>query len=97
MAFVDLAEAKAYARIEYDEDDVLIQNLIDAAEEDAKSYIRIDSLDNVPNPNMVKLAIKILVVYWYENREAISTGNSIPREMPLNVTRLLYRERTILT
>ena len=43
----------------------------------------------------VKLAIKMLVAHWFENRTAVSFGNTIPREVPLTVKSLLEPGRII--
>jgi len=93
--FVTLEEAKAYMRVEYSEDDGLITSLIRAAEEDVKSFINEPDLRVVKNPEMIKLGIKLLTNLWFENRSPVSVGNTIPREMPLMVRRLLWRERNV--
>lgn len=43
----------------------------------------------------VKLAIKMLVAHWFENRTAVSFGNTIPREVPVTVKALLEPGRII--
>ena len=43
----------------------------------------------------VKLAIRMLVAHWFENRTAVSFGNTIPREVPLSVKALLEPGRII--
>ena len=43
----------------------------------------------------VKLAIRMLVAHWFENRTAVSFGNTIPREVPLAVKALLEPGRII--
>ncbi|WP_374044931.1 head-tail connector protein, partial [uncultured Phascolarctobacterium sp.] len=43
----------------------------------------------------VKLAIRRLVAHWFENRTAVSFGNTIPREVPLAVKALLEPGRII--
>ena len=37
----------------------------------------------------VKLAIRMLVAHWFENRTAVSFSNAVPREVPLAVKALL--------
>lgn len=93
--YVALDEVKAYMRVEYPEEDALITSLILAAEEDAKSFINIDVLEDVKNSAMIKLAIKHLVSHWFENRTAVSVTTASAREMPLSVQRLLERERGV--
>ena len=43
----------------------------------------------------VKLAIRMLVAHWFENRTAVSFGNTVPREVPLAVKALLEPGRII--
>lgn len=43
----------------------------------------------------VKLAIRMLVAHWFENRTAVSFDNTIPREVPLAVKALLEPGRII--
>ena len=43
----------------------------------------------------VKLAIKLLVAHWFENRTAVSFNNAVPREVPLAVKALLEPGRII--
>ena len=43
----------------------------------------------------VKLAIKLLVAHWFENRTAVSFSNAVPREVPLAVKALLEPGRII--
>ena len=45
----------------------------------------------VPEP--LKMAIKLIVGHWYENREAVAVTGAIPKEMPMAVDYLLWPYR----
>jgi uncharacterized phage protein (predicted DNA packaging) len=100
-AIITVPECKAYLRIAYDDDDALIESLIAAAQEWATDYCG-HSLETDPDdpasaapPEKFKLAVKFLAAHFYENREVVSMGNTIPREVPFTVTALLSQTRRI--
>jgi len=62
--------AKLYCRIDNNEEDDLIKNLIDAAD----SYIKTACGDYNSNSPKAELCQRILVNHWYENRSA--TGST---------------------
>lgn len=79
-----LSDIKLFLRIDTNDDDSLIETLRLAAiqyiqEATGKQY------DD--NSELYNLLIKILVVHWYENREAIQDGNRT--EAPHTITSLL--------
>ena len=88
MSLVTLDEAKAYLRIEHEEEDDLLNSLIVSAEEWSKGFCNRE-LSNESD----KTAVKSLVAHWYENRGAVSTGNTIPREIPFGVKSILSMQR----
>ncbi|MGB9813525.1 MAG: head-tail connector protein [Thermovenabulum sp.] len=60
-----LEEAKKFLRVDDDAEDVLIQGLITSAEE----YIKNATGKTFDSANeLAKLACKLLVAHWYENR-----------------------------
>lgn len=69
---VTLSEAKRY--LHYDEDDTDedtdIENLISAAE----LYLTNAGCILNPNNEVAKLAIKMLIVHWHENRNSVIIG-----------------------
>lgn len=72
MATVSLDEVKGYIRSE-DEDDALVTTLIEAAEE----YLSGAGCEpGVAPESLYKLAVKGIVLHWYENR------NSTEKESP---------------
>ena len=79
-----VADFKNYARIDYDDDDELIQELIEAS----KCYVAESTGKNYDeNNSLYVLLIKILTLHFYQNRQAISS-NSV-NEGPYSITNLL--------
>ena len=100
---ITLNEIKAYLRISYSDDDVLLAMLIGAAQEYAEEYCG-HSLNEHPDmpkaevqkpPEKFKLALYYLVGHWYENRALLSDGNMPPRELPFSTKALLDQTRRI--
>ncbi len=65
-----LEEIKNYMRIDEDYDDSLINSLI----ESANIYMVNAGVKNFEN-DLYKLAIKMLVLHWYENRDIVLVGS----------------------
>lgn len=62
---VTLEQVKSWLRIDYDEDDIDVQMLIDTA----KDYI-INATNELVNieSNLFNLAMRMLIQHWYDNR-----------------------------
>ncbi|WP_427340644.1 head-tail connector protein [Caloranaerobacter sp. DY30410] len=88
---MDISEVKEFLRLEqdYTEEDIFLNSLIVAAKEYIKNAT---SLDYDDTNELYKLAIKILVTHWYENREAISERKTDKIAFSLNsiLTQLQY-------
>ena len=65
-----LEEIKNYMRIDENYDDNLINSLIEAA----NLYMVNAGVKNFEN-DLYKLAIKMLVLHWYENRDIVLIGS----------------------
>lgn len=69
---VTLADAKAYLRVEHDEDDELIESLIDAAKASADAFLNNPFTDStgadLPIPDDVRLWVLRRVAFLYEQR-----------------------------
>jgi uncharacterized phage protein (predicted DNA packaging) len=74
------------------EDDVLLAAYISAAEGWISKQIGKDFADLNPVPGEITLATLQLAAAWYENREAISTGNGA-NEVPFGVYDLIRPHR----
>lgn len=80
MATVSLEAAKAYARIDGDEDDALLESLIEAAEE----YLAGSGVYPGLAPEaLYQLAVKGIVLHWYEQRNV--TDGPAPRDFAAGV------------
>ena len=95
---VSLEEAKTHLRIQHDEEDALIVGLIQQAQTAAQDFCRVsfepyidDAGHEAEVPGPVKLAVLLMVGYFYEHREA-EDGASY-RTMRRAFTTLLYPHR----
>lgn len=83
---VTLPEIKEYLRIDTGADDAAITTLITAAEEYLKNAGAVLSSTN----ELSKLAVKILVVHWYENHEPIGKTDKLAYGLESIITQLQY-------
>lgn len=88
--YLTLAEAKAHLRVEFDEEDNLIEGYIDSA------FALIENLIERPLsevevegrfPKDLKHAALLLIGNWYANREGYTMGNT--RELPFGIASLI--------
>lgn len=70
---LDLEETKLWLRVDEDEEDLLIQTLIDAAEEYAKTAV---GSNYDPTKAKTKLLAMTCVADWYENRSLVGQDTS---------------------
>ncbi len=64
-----IEEAKNYLRIDYDEDDVLIENFIESARKLCMDIMRTDDEEEFLKDKNAKVAMLYTVAYFYEHRE----------------------------
>lgn len=66
---VSVEEIKQYLKIEFDDEDELLEDLILQAQTAADDYCRVEfeGLGSVPGP--VKLAVTLMATHFYENRD----------------------------
>lgn len=74
-----LEEVKNHLRVDLDDDDKLITNLITAAQQylenaTGKEYPETDSNGNKIDYELEKVYLNLLIAYWYENRTAVSSN-----------------------
>ena len=72
---ITLKEAKNYLRVDYDEDDRLIQNLLLTAKNLVMDVGRMDEDAFIQNEDTVRTAMLFALGYLYENR-SIPTSTS---------------------
>ncbi|WP_201791563.1 head-tail connector protein, partial [Aeromicrobium sp. PE09-221] len=82
-----LEEAKKYLRVDGDEDDDLIASFIEAAE----IYIKNATSKNVDlRSELAKLAARILIAHWHENREAVGKAEQLAFSLQSILIQLQY-------
>ena len=85
---LSMGEAKRYLQIDEDDSDSdsEIQSLILAAEE----YLKNAGCTLIEGNELAKLAVKILVVHWHENREPIGKGDKLQYGLAGIILQLQY-------
>ena len=66
---VTLEEMKNYLRVDYDDDDAQIADLIAAAEKQCMDILRTDSEDDLAAAGNGKIAVMYTASYFYEHRD----------------------------
>ena len=66
---ISLDEMKNYLRIDFDDDDALLENLIVSSERLCMAIARIKSKTVFENKENAKIAVMYAVAYQYEHRE----------------------------
>ncbi len=81
---VSLEEMKKYLRVDFDDDDVLIENFITTGQNLCADIARlsVDELGAIPSS---KIAVMYAVAYLYEHRE-----NADYKELTLSLRSLLF-------
>ena len=85
---ITLNEAKNYLRIDYEEDDKLILQLLDTAKSLVKDVGRMDEERFSENEDVVRTAMFYTVSYLYENR---NTGDF--SKLTLTLRAMLFAQR----
>lgn len=89
--YIDLNDLKAHLNITGDDDDVLLQAKLDAAEQAITSLIvPLDTTQPVPDP--IKEATRKLAAALYECREAIDATRYLEAEFGVCFLLLPYRD-----
>lgn len=66
---ISLEEMKNYLRVDFDDDDVLLENLIMSSKCLCMDIARIDSEEEFEQKGSAKIAVMYAVAYQYEHRE----------------------------
>ena len=85
---ITLKEAKNYLRVDYDEDDRLIQNLLLTAKNLVMDVGRMDEDAFARNEDTVRAAMLFALGYLYENR-----SNPDNKKLTLNLRSILLAQR----
>ena len=85
---VTLEEMKNYLRVDYDDDDALIENIIRASEKICMDVARMDSLEEFSAVENAKVSVLYAAAYLYEHREEADH-----RSLTLTLRALLFGAR----
>ena len=85
---ITLKEAKNYLRVDYDEDDKLIQNLLSTSKQLVMDVDRMSEEDFSVNEDTVRTAMLFALGYLYENR-----SNPDYKKLTLNLRSILFAQR----
>ena len=85
---VTLNEMKNYLRVDYDEDDALIENIIGASERLCMDVARMDSMEEFSAVGNAKISVLYAAAYLYEHREEADH-----RALTLTLRALLFGAR----
>ena len=85
---VTLNEMKNYLRVDYDEDDALIESIIGASERLCMDVVRMDSLEEFSAVENAKISVLYAAAYLYEHREEADH-----RALTLTLRALLFGAR----
>ena len=66
---VTVEEMKSYLRIDFEDDDALIENFISAAKKQCMDILRTDDAADLDAAQNGKIAVMFTVAYLYEHRE----------------------------
>lgn len=85
---ITLEEAKSYLRVDFDDEDEMIESLIQSSIKHSMDVARVDSEEELSkNPNG-KIAILYMTAYLYEHREEADYS-----ELNLTLRALLFGDR----
>ena len=85
---ITLKEAKNYLRVDYEEDDKLIQNLLFTSKQLVMDVGRMDESALAENEDTVRTAMLFSLGYLYENR-----SNPDYKKLTLNLRSILFAQR----
>lgn len=81
-----LEKIKEYLKIDSNDEDVTVQALITSAELYLKNAGVLEDYQN----ELYDLAIKMLVLHWYENREIVGNAKKMAFSLDNIITQLQY-------
>lgn len=85
---ITLKEAKNYLRVDYEEDDKLIHNLLSTSKQLVMDVGRMSEDDFSVNEDTVRTAVLFALGYLYENR-----SNPDYKKLTLNLRSILFAQR----
>lgn len=85
---ITLKEAKNYLRVDYEEDDKLIQNLLFTSKQLVMDVGRMDESELAENEDTMRTAMLFALGYLYENRSSPDY-----QKLTLNLRSILFAQR----
>lgn len=89
---MEIEELKLFLRIDGAEEDALIQGLQLASEE----YLLNAGITKDYSKKLYKLAIKLLVGHWYENRNIVGKADKIAFSLDSIILQLKYTQVVVI-
>lgn len=83
-------EMKNYLRVDFEDDDVLLNQMITSAEKTCMDILRLDDVDDLYEVENGKLAVMFTVAYLYEHREEADHS-----KLALTLRALLFGNREV--
>lgn len=87
---LSLQEAKEFLRVDHDEEDASINGLLQASEGYIINAIGVKEITDDRQKELFKLAQKLLIAHWYENREVIGKTDKAAFSLSSILVQLQY-------
>ena len=92
MAYVEVIDIRKYLNLPFVDDDLLLAELEETAEETLAGHLNVESLNVFEDqtgdiPSALKTAIKVITANFYTNRESIAYGQ--PYRVPYSLEFLI--------
>lgn len=89
---MELDELKLFLRVDGEDEDTLIQGLQLGAEE----YLLNAGINKDYTKELYKLAIKLLVTHWYNNREVTGKADKLAFSLDTIILQLKYTQTDVI-
>ena len=87
---VTVDEMKNYLRVDFSDDDKLLEDIIAAAQKQCMDIVRIDNEEDFAKAANARIAVMFAVAYLYEHREEADHNS-----MNLTLRALLFGDREV--
>lgn len=89
---MELTEIKQYLKVESNEEDMLLMSLQVAAEE----YMSNSGVNKDYTKELYKLAIKLLIGHWYDNRVLVGKTDKLAFSLDSIIFQLKYNQEEVV-
>ena len=87
---VTVDEMKNYLRVDFSDDDKLLENIMEAAQKQCMDIVRIDNEEDFAKAANARIAVMFAAAYLYEHREEADHN-----AMNLTLRALLFGDREV--